>query len=38
VVLAGAFDHFELWSPERWKSVRAAGSADLGEAARYVGF
>jgi MraZ protein len=38
VVLAGAFDHFELWSPERWKSVRAAGAADLGEAARYVGF
>ncbi len=37
-VLTGAFDHFELWNPEVWKSVQAAGAADLREAARYVGF
>lgn len=38
VTLVGAFDHFELWNPELWKQVGSAGSADLGEAARYVGF
>lgn len=37
VVLVGAIDHFELWNPELWQQVNAAG-ADLGEAARYVGF
>lgn len=39
VVLVGAFDCFELWSPDRWKEK--TGSVDqpgLGEAARYVGF
>jgi MraZ protein len=38
VVLIGAIDHFELWNPELWKQVSATGAADLGEAARYVGF
>lgn len=38
VVLVGAIDHFELWSPERWSQVGSTGAADLGEAARYVGF
>ncbi len=38
VVLAGAIEGFELWNPERWKTVRSAGVASLGEAARYVGF
>lgn len=38
VILVGAIDHFELWSPELWKQVGEKGVADLGEAARYVGF
>jgi MraZ protein len=40
VVLVGAFEMFELWSPEKWKQQQAssATSTDLGEAARYVGF
>ena len=38
VTLVGAFDHFELWNPELWKQVGSTGPADLGEAARYVGF
>ncbi len=38
VVLVGAIDHFELWNPELWKQVSSTGAADLGEAARYVGF
>lgn len=38
IVLVGVIDHFELWSPEQWEQVGAAGSPDLGEAARYVGF
>lgn len=40
VVLAGAFEYFELWSPERWKQQQesSATTSSLGEAARYVGF
>lgn len=39
VVLAGAFECFELWSPEKWKQQQSsATSTSLGEAARYVGF
>ncbi len=38
VVLVGAIEGFELWNPERWKVVNSAGAANLGEAARYVGF
>ena len=38
VVLVGVLDHFELWSPELWKADGSRGSADMGEAARYVGF
>ncbi|MEI6148351.1 MAG: hypothetical protein WCS01_04585 [bacterium] len=38
VTLIGAIDHFELWNPELWKQVSSTGAANLGEAARYVGF
>ncbi len=38
VVLIGAIDHFELWNPELWKPLGAKGVADLGEAARNIGF
>jgi len=40
VVLVGAFEYFELWSPERWKQQQesSATTSSLGEAARYVGF
>lgn len=38
VMLVGAIEGFELWNMERWKAVRSTGAADLGEAARYVGF
>ena len=38
VVLIGAIDHFELWSPVLWKQAGLKAAADLGEAARYVGF
>jgi len=40
VVLVGAFEQFELWSPERWKQQQesSAVTSNLGEAARYVGF
>ncbi len=40
VVLVGAFECFELWSPEKWKQQQesSATNSDLGEAARYVGF
>lgn len=38
IALVGAIDHFELWNPEQWKRTGSAGGADLGEAARYVGF
>ena len=37
VVMSGAFDRIELWSPELWKPMEARGIADFGEAARYVG-
>jgi MraZ protein len=39
-VLVGAFEYFELWSPEKWKLQQesSATSTSLGEAARYVGF
>jgi MraZ protein len=38
VVLAGAFDHFELWTPDLWKQHMAGTLAELGEAARHIGF
>lgn len=40
VLLAGAFECFELWSPEKWKQQQesSGSSTTLGEAARYVGF
>ena len=38
VTLIGSFDHFELWNPELWKQIGSTGPADLGEAARSVGF
>lgn len=39
VVLVGAFDCFELWSPDRWKEQTGAmDQPKLGDAARYVGF
>jgi MraZ protein len=40
VVLIGAFECFELWSPEKWKLHQESSdtSTSWGEAARYVGF
>ena len=38
IALVGAIDHFELWNPELWKRDNTSRGADLGEAARYVGF
>lgn len=38
VMLVGALDRFELWSPERHKEVAKADQASFEEAARYVGF
>lgn len=39
VVLVGAFESFELWSPEKWKErVKLNTASELGEAASYVGF
>jgi MraZ protein len=39
VVLAGAIDCFELWSPDKWKQQQSSVTpSSLGEAARYVGF
>jgi len=40
VVLVGAFELFEIWSPERWKQQQesSAVTSNLGAAARYVGF
>lgn len=39
VLMAGTFDGFELWSPEKWKAKTASiDTAKLIEAARYVGF
>lgn len=38
VVLVGQFEGFELWNPERWKTVNSADVATLRDAAQYVGF
>lgn len=38
VVLIGAIERFELWNPELWKQASGSGGADLGQAARQVGF
>ncbi len=39
VVLVGAFECFELWSPERWKEQQeSVTQSNLGEALRSVGF
>ena len=38
VVLVGAFDSFELWSPEQLDEAGGLDRTDLQDAARYVGF
>jgi DNA-binding transcriptional regulator/RsmH inhibitor MraZ len=39
VVLVGALDVIELWSPENWDAEKNAGDApSLGDAAREIGF
>jgi len=39
VMMAGTFDGFELWSPEKWKEKTGVlDQGRMGEAARYVGF
>lgn len=39
VVLVGAFECFELWSPQRWNAqTQSEMQSSLGEAAEYVGF
>ena len=39
VVMAGAFEKFELWSPELWKAANAVvDQATMDDATRYVGF
>ena len=39
VVMVGAFECFELWSPTSWKQQQSSVTpSGLGEAARYVGF
>lgn len=37
VVLVGAFDSFELWSPEKLESVAGLDQGGMKDAARYVG-
>lgn len=38
VVLVGAFDRFEIWSPQRLKATGGLDKDKLEEAAKYVGF
>ena len=38
VVLVGAIDRFELWSPERFEELGGMDQGSLEEAAKYVGF
>lgn len=39
VVLVGAFECFELWSPKRWnEQIQSVTQSNLGEAEEYVGF
>ena len=38
VMLVGAFEGFELWSPERWKEQGGDDDRSLEDAAAYVGF
>ncbi len=38
VILVGAIERFELWNPDLWKQVSGSNAADLGEAARNIGF
>jgi len=38
VVMAGAFDRFELWEPDRFEESGGFDQASLAEAAKYVGF
>lgn len=39
VVLVGAFESFELWSPKRWnEQMQSETQSSLGEAARNMGF
>ena len=38
VVMVGAFESFELWSPDLWKTLGSLSDTSLAEAARYVGF
>lgn len=38
VALVGAFDHFELWSPDAWEQHKASKEENyLGQAAEYAG-
>ena len=38
VVISGSFDHFELWTPDNFRSISNDGPQGLKDAARYVGF
>lgn len=38
VTMVGAFDRFELWSPDNLSNEITVDQADIQEAARYVGF
>ncbi len=38
VELIGAFDHFEAWDPEAWKTAGAVTDATLEDALKYVDF
>lgn len=36
VALVGAFDHFELWNPERLQTTEATDRAQMADAVRYI--
>ena len=38
VIMIGAFQSFELWSPDYFKEVKTTNIGDIEEAARYIGF
>jgi len=38
VIMIGAFQSFELWSPDYFKEIKTANVGDIEEAARYIGF
>ncbi len=37
VRMIGAFDHFQLWNPERWASASHLDATTMEEAVRYIG-